>query len=220
MIIHKHAIRKTVKKLLLICLAVCSLLGLASCESTDKTKSGFDAQELNSVVFDYIEKTDQTKITWVSTIRNDTIYNMKSFSVTFDLFENSSLVKTDIYSFDCDIAHGDSHTDTFYFYCDGKIDGIRYLSSTATYDSFWSTYWLLIIITIVGTIVLSAGCIVLIYVTDIDDEIFDFLPLIVVLPILLPIYLFCVFNWVSVLIIMAGIEVVALSPFIAYWIFQ
>ena len=74
---------------------VISTVFLTGCQSTDKKESYFDTTGIEYSIFEYDPNTNQTRVIWATTLTNDTIWNFNSFSVTFNLYQDSILVKTE-----------------------------------------------------------------------------------------------------------------------------
>lgn len=98
---------------------------------------------------------------WASTLTNGTIYNIKGFSVTFKLYNNSILVGTQTYHYSTSIKHGKDYMGAFNFICENEVNSIEYISWSADYDSFWGTYKIWFIATLVIVLVASLIYIIL-----------------------------------------------------------
>lgn len=147
---------------------------LTGCQSTDKTQSFFDTTGIEYTNFEYDSETNKTKVTWATTLTNDTIWNINGFSVTFNLYQDSTLVKTETYNYGKDVKHGAAYTGVFNFYAAGQIDGIEYESWTADYASFWETYKIWFIVMIVLSGVASLIYVIIMIVEDLDlSDTFD-----------------------------------------------
>lgn len=99
---------------------------LSGCQSTDKTMSYLNTGPISEARFDYDSIKDKTTITWTATLTNETIYNIKDFSVKLDLYNEETLVDTKTYYYSCSFTHGKQYTGTFTFTYNGRIDNIEY----------------------------------------------------------------------------------------------
>lgn len=213
---------------LILMLFVCTGL-LTGCQSTDKNQSYFDTSKLENVRIEYDSDSNQSNVIWTSTLTNNTIYNINSFSVTFKSYENSILVKTETYIYEIGIKHGSKISGTFNFYTENKIDNVEFLSWTANYDSVWETYKIWFIVTIV-----LAGIALLIYtivmiVEDLDpsdtfEAIGDFfedhgwVAICFVIPFAGTIWGLIASYWVPILIVLGGVIAFVLLSLIAHFI--
>lgn len=198
--------------LLLIIISILCLTILTGCQSTNKSESFFDKSGIEYSRFEYDSTNNQTKVIWVTTLSNDTIYNFNGFSVTFRLYNNSTLIKTETYHYNCGVNHGKEYTGTFNFNDNGQIDSIEYVSWTADYDSFWDTYKIWFIVTIVIAVIASLIYIIVMIIEDLElDDVGDFLSenwtifFILIIPFGGTIWGVITANWVPVLIVLGGI---------------
>ena len=202
---------------------------LAGCQSTDKSESYFDTSGIEYTKFEYDSTTNQTKITWATTLTNNTIYNFNSFSVRFKLYKNSSLISTETYNYSRGVKHGGSYTGAFNFYASGEIDTIEYDSWSANYNSFWDTYKIWFIVTIVVVAVASLIYIILMIVLDFDleeafEEIVDFVEdhlwilIFLVIPLGGTIWGIITSYWVPILIVLGGVIAFVLVALLAHLI--
>lgn len=192
---------------------------LTSCQSTDKTKSYFDTEAINISRFDYDSVNDQTTVTWATTLTNETIYNIKDFSVKFDLYSGETLVDTKTYTYSRSVIHGQEYMGAFTFTYNGNIDSIEYKSWTATYTTFWETYKIWIIASIIIVVVLALIYLLCMIILDLelDDFWFNFedfieehgwLLIFLLIPFGAVIYSAITDNWICSIIV--GIAIVAL----------
>ena len=130
--------------LLLVC-----IFCISGCQSTDKSVSFFNYSKFEQANFEYDEETNKTKVVFNATLTNSTICNFNSFSIKLNLYSDSSIVSTEIYNYDLGVKNGDSYTGNFNFYANGQIDAIEYVSWTANYSSFWETYKIWVIASII-----------------------------------------------------------------------
>lgn len=207
----KKYIQRLDKFFVTFLLLVLCLYLLSSCQSTDKKESYIDAA-IESAQFDYNSSTNKTKVTWSAKITNNTIYNIDSFSVTFELYHNSAIVDTQTYNYERRVTHGEYYTDRYTFSVDGKIDSIEYVSWTANYDTFWNTYKIWMIVMIALASVVSIIYIILMAINDFDlynvgDLISDYWWILFALlvPIAVTVWGLVSSHWVPVLIVLGGI---------------
>lgn len=164
--LQMNKIRRLYLFFLLMVVLVISTVFLTGCQSTDKKESYFDTTGIEYSIFEYDPNTNQTRVIWATTLTNDTIWNFNSFSVTFNLYQDSILVKTETYNYDVSVRHGADYTGKFNFYADNEIDSIEYVSWTANYSSFWETYkiWFIVMISLA-----SVASLIYIIVMIIED---------------------------------------------------
>lgn len=151
-------------------LFVC-MLCISGCQSTNKSDSFFDYSKFEPANFEYDEETNKTKVIFNATLTNNTIYNFNNFSITLKLHSGSSIVSTKTYNYDLGVKNGDSYTGYFNFYANGQIDSIEYVSWAANYSSFWETYKIWFIVSII--LVSVAFVIYLIFMIIEDLELSD-----------------------------------------------
>lgn len=141
---------------------------LAGCQSTNKEESYLNTEWVEYAECEYFVNTNQTKITWETTLTNNTIYNMKGFSIKFDMFSGDDYVKRENLNYSAFVKNGEWRDGEFYFYTDGNIDRIEYWSWTAEYDTLWNTYKIWFIVAIVFVIVISIIHLIRMIVEDYD----------------------------------------------------
>ncbi len=198
-------------KIFSIALVFIFILGLCSCQSIDQTESYFDTSGIPYTKYEYDTSKNETKITWATTLTNDTIYNIYGFSVKLELYSGTTLVNTETFNYDKAITHGEEYTGSFYFITDGKIDKIEYVSWSANYNSFWETYQILFIITISLVAILAIIYIIIMIIQDLElDDIGEFISdnlwilICLTIPFGSSIYSFITSSWVTTLIILGG----------------
>lgn len=169
--------KNAVVLLLAIISLVASMFLLSACDqSTDKSESYFDTSGIASTKCEYDSVNNTTKVVWASTLTNGTIYNIKGFSVTFKLYNNSILVGTQTYHYSTSIKHGKDYMGAFNFICENEVNSIEYISWSADYDSFWGTYKIWFIATLVIVLVASLIYIIFMIIEDFDlSDTVDFL---------------------------------------------
>lgn len=213
---------------LLMVVLVISTVFLTGCQSTDKKESYFDTTGIEYSIFEYDPNTNQTRVIWATTLTNDTIWNFNSFSVTFNLYQDSILVKTETYNYDVSVRHGADYTGKFNFYADNEIDSIEYVSWTANYSSFWETYkiWFIVMISLAS--VASLIYIIVMIIEDLElsdtfDAIAEFFEdhAWVAFCILIPLIGGGIWGivgsyWVPILIVLGGIIAFVLIALIAH----
>lgn len=206
--------------ILMLCLAI-----LTGCQSIDKSESYFDKSEIEYSRFEYDVANNQTKVIWATTLSNNTIYNFNGFSVTFRLYNNSTLIKTETYHYSRGVNHGKEYMGNFNFNDNGQIDSIEYVSWTADYDSFWNTYKIWFIVTIAIAVIASLIYIIIMIIEDLElYDVGDFLSdtwtifFMLIIPFGGTIWGFITANWVSVLIVLGGIIAFVLILLLAHLI--
>lgn len=210
--------------LLLPVLLICGSF-FVGCQSTDKSESYLDSSKLVNARFEYDTSTNQTKVVWTGTLTNNTIYNFQDFSVTFKLYNNSTLVKTATYDYGRGVKHGATYTGNFNFYADGEIDAVEYVSWTANYDTVWGTYKIWFIVAIAVVAVAAVVYIIIMIVQDFGlEDLGDFLEdnWWLLLSLLAPfggaLWGIISSNWVPTLIIVGGVVAFVLICLIAHLI--
>lgn len=200
-------------------LLVC-MLCMSGCQSTDKSDSFFDYSQFEQATFEYNEETNKTKVVFNATLTNNTIYNFNSFSVKLNLYSDSNIVNIETYNYDRGVKNGDSYTGHFNFHANGQIDSIEYVSWTANYSSFWDTYKIWFIVSI---ILASIAFVVYLVFMIIDDlELSDTVDAIGIAILFIPlggaIWGIISSNWVPILIVVGAIISFVLLGLIAHLI--
>ena len=226
--LQMNKIRRLYLLFLLIVVLIISTVFFTGCQSTDKKESYFDTTVIEHSTFEYDLDTNQTRVIWATTLTNDTIWNFNSFSVTFNLYQDSILVKTETYNYDVNVRHGADYTGKFNFYADNEIDSIEYVSWTANYSSFWETYkiWFIVMISLAS--VASLIYIIVMIIEDLElsdtfDAIAEFFEdhAWVAFCILIPLIGGGIWGivgsyWVPILIVLGGIIAFVLIALIAH----
>lgn len=222
---QKIIAKRILSVFLLVLIGFICLSLFAGCQSTDKSESYLDTSGIEYTRFEYDSTNNQTKITWATTLTNDTIYNFSGFSVKFRLYNNSSLISTETYNYSRGVKHGGSYTGAFNFSADGEIDAIEYVSWSANYNSFWETYKIWFIVTIVIVSVASLIYIILMIVEDLElDDVGEFfadhawIASFLIIPLAGSIWGIVTSYWVSVLIVLGGIVAFVLIALLAHLI--
>lgn len=141
--------KNKIKLLSILIVLLISLFCFSSCQSTDKSNSFLNYSSFEQATFEYDEETNKTKVIFYATLTNETIYNFNSFSIKLNLYSHSNYVSTETYNYTMDVKNGDSYAGFFNFYENGQIDAIEYVSWTANYSSFWETYKIWFIVSII-----------------------------------------------------------------------
>lgn len=144
-------IYKKFKKFFCFVVLFYSFFLLTSCQSSDKTNSYLDVGNL-TYTCEYNEVEDKTKITWSSSIDNQTIYNIKQIKVTFKAYNDSTYLGDCTRTYHPQIAKGKTYNGRFYFYVNQKVTEIEYDHWHADYESFFETYktWIIATLIVVG----------------------------------------------------------------------
>ena len=230
----RFQLKKIVKQLSLLALTVVVLLGsvllLSGCQSTDQSECYLDTATIKQTIFEYDATADRTKVSWTTTLTNNTIYNFDGFSVQFKLYHEDTLVETKTCTYNKGVRHGEEYTGGFYFYADGEIDVIEYVAWLANYTSFWETYkvWLIATIIVAGIAALIYILVMIIQDLELDDTwevITDFFEEHIQLALgsLVPIAGGIIWGivasyWVPVLIVLGGAVAVVIVGLIAHLI--
>ncbi|MCM1440300.1 MAG: ATP-binding protein [Roseburia sp.] len=199
---------------------------LSGCEqSTDKAEAYLDTSGIEYSRFEYDNNSNQTKVIWATTLTNNTIYNFDGFSIKFKLYNNSTVISSETYNYSKGVKHGGEYTGAFNFYADGEITAIEYVSWSANYNSFWETYKIWLIVTIVVVCVAAIIYIIVMILQDLElDDIGDFLSeywwvlFSLLIPLAGTIWGIVTSYWVPVLIILGGIVAFVLLVLIAHLI--
>lgn len=223
----QHKSKKNAVVLLLAIISlVASMFLLSACDqSTDKSESYFDTSGIASTKCEYDSVNNTTKVVWASTLTNGTIYNIKGFSVTFKLYNNSILVGTQTYHYSTSIKHGKDYMGAFNFICENEVNSIEYISWSADYDSFWGTYKIWFIATLVIVLVASLIYIIFMIIEDFDlSDTVDFLRdhgwlfAVLIAPLAGAIWGVVESYWVPVLIVLGGLVALVLIILLAHLI--
>lgn len=221
---------KSKKNAVILLLAIISLVAsmflLSACDqSTDKSESYFDTSGIASTKCEYDSVNNTTKVVWASTLTNGTIYNIKGLSVTFKLYNNSILVGTQTYHYSTSIKHGKDYMGAFNFICENEVNSIEYISWSADYDSFWGTYKIWFIATLVIVLVASLIYIIFMIIEDFDlSDTVDFLRdhgwlfAVLIAPLAGAIWGLVESYWVPVLIVLGGLVALVLIILLAHLI--
>ena len=152
LIIMRWKMKQKIKLFSIVLIILTCIFCISSCQSTDKSDAYLNHNQFKQATFEYNEETNKTKVIFNATLINNTIYNFNSFSISLNLYSDSNITSTETYNYDKGVKNGDSYTGYFNFYANGKIDSIEYVSWTANYSSFWETYnvWLIVSIILVS----------------------------------------------------------------------
>lgn len=144
-----------------------------SCQSTDKTQSTMNRSDY-TISCTYDSETNKTKIIWGATFENNTIYKIEGFSAVFDLYNGDTFLESSTYNYDFVIANGGSIGQNFIFTYDGEVTTAEFSYWTAQYASFWDTYRIWIIVTIIVAAIASIIYIIVMIVQDLElDDTWD-----------------------------------------------
>ena len=206
-----------------------SLFCFTGCQNTDKSDSFFNCSQFEQATFEYDEEINKTKVIFNATLTNNTIYNFNSFSISLNLYSDSNIVSTETYNYDRGVKNGDSYTGFFNFYANGKIDSIEYVSWTANYSSFWETYNVWFIVSIILVSVAFVIYLIFMIIEDLDlsdtfDAFVDFfeehgwIAIILLIPLGSAIWGIVSSHWVPVLIVLGALLSFILLGLIAHLI--
>ncbi|MCM1130586.1 MAG: AAA family ATPase [Anaeroplasma bactoclasticum] len=202
------------------------LFTLTGCQSTEKEaylSTGADFK----YTCQYNAAENATRINWTTTFTNNSIYNISSVSVCFDLYNGNTLIKQDDKkSYSIEVKHGEESFERCYFDVEGEITKIEYKSWSADFSSFWDTYKIWFIVTIVIACLAAIIYIIVMIVNDLElDDIGDILCdywwillIILVGPVGSGIFSMVTTNWVPVVIVVGGLVAVVLIVLLAHLI--
>ncbi len=213
----KNTQRKAMKYLFAILIMVLLLLVLGGCQTTDKMSSYIDTSRIKNTEFTYIDDSNRTEVVWYGRLKNNTIYNLNEFKITFDLYEGES-VQTQTYTYR-GIGHGKELESSFSFYVDGKINHVEFVSWSARYDSFWETYKVSIFIAIAVAVVAAVVYIILMCVNDWDLDDFKDVLLAVLVVAAIAFAGGLISSWVMGLILAGGVLLALLLALCAHLIY-
>lgn len=166
--------KNKIKLFSIVLLILVCMFCISGCQSTDKCNSFFNHSNFEQASFEYDEETNKTKVIFNATLTNGTIYNFNGFSIKLNLYSDSNIVSSEIYNYDRGVKNGDSYTGYFHFYANGKIDSIEYVSWTANYSSFWETYNIWFIVSIVLTSIAFVIYLIFMIIEDLElSDTFD-----------------------------------------------
>ena len=199
---------KKIDCLLLFLLFFCCFPLLTACQSADKTDVYLKTEKIEEAEFTYDAVNDETFIVWSTTLTNNSIYNFRSFYVTFRLYNGSELVETKTCNYNIGVEHGKSYTGKFNFYANKKIDNIKFVSWGANSDSLGETYKIWFIVTGILSGIFSLIYIIVMAVLDLDFESWLdnwWIFLLFLLPVAVCIWQGIISSWVPVLIVFGGV---------------
>lgn len=227
---RKSFVRHLTFILVLFIISLLSITLFSGCQqSTDKSEAYFDNSGIEYTKFEYDTNSNKTKVIWATTLTNNTIYNFDGFSVKFKLYNNSAIIGTETYNYDRGVKHGGEYTGAFNFYADGEVTAIEYVSWTAHYNSFWETYKIWFIVTIVIVCVAALIYIIVMIVQDLElsdtfEAIVEFfedhawVAVCFLIPLAGTIWGIVTSYWVPVLIVLGGVIAFVLLALIAHLI--
>lgn len=180
-------------------------ISLSSCSAFNK-----DAISTNytCVRCTYDSTSNMTKIVWYSTIKNESPIDIKEVNFSFDLYEETSFIRTTGYvNYQLDIKHGKTNSGNRSFTTIGHITNAEVSTWYATFSTFWETYEGWMIAGIVATSLLSIVYIAFMILEDADFE--DFLCIFLEYPwlflLLIPyvgvgVYSYITSSWIPIVI--------------------
>ena len=168
--------RKTARFLLLFFVVLSFLSCLCSCQSADKNEAYF-SYNFEEATFEYDKATKKTKVDFWGKVTNNTIYNMKGFSIYLDLYYNETIVTNGLqYGWNMDVKSGENEENHLSFFFDGKINYIEFVSWSANYNTLWETYQIWFIVAIILVTVAIVAYIIIIIIQDLEfDDVFEFI---------------------------------------------
>lgn len=221
--------KNKIKLLSIFLIILVCVFCISGCQSTDKSDSFFNHSQFEQATFEYNEETNKTKIIFNATLTNNTIYNFDSFSISLNLYLDSHIVSTETFNYDKGVKNGDSYTGYFNFYANGKIDSIEYVSWTANYSSFWETYNIWFIVSIILVSIAFVIYLIFMIIEDLElsdtfDEIVEFFEdhgwfaIFLLIPFGGAIWGIISSHWVPVLIVVGALVAFVLLGLIAHLI--
>ena len=221
--------KNKIKLLSLVVIVMFFLFCLCSCQSTNKKESSLDYGDLEQADFEYREDINRTQIIFNITLTNNTIYSFDSFDISLNLYSDSSVVGTNIYTFNASVRNGDTYTGNFVFYADGKIDSIGFVSWSANYNSIWETYIIWFIVSIILVSIAFVIYLIAMIINDWDfDDIIDsiaeffensiLVAIILIIPFGAVIFGIITSHWVPVLIVVGAVVIFVLLALLAHLI--
>lgn len=227
---QKNLVRRLSFIFILLLISLFGITFFAGCQqSTDKSEAYFDKSGIEYTRFEYDANSNKTKVIWATTLTNNTIYNFDGFSVKFKLYSNSVDLGTETYNYDRGVKHGGEYTGAFNFYADGEVTAIEYVSWSANYNSFWETYKIWFIVTIVVACVAALIYIIVMIVQDLElsdtfEAVVEFfedhawVAICFLIPLAGTIWGIVTSYWVPILIVLGGIVAFILLALIAHLI--
>ncbi len=163
----KRGLLKTIKILLLLFLSFFCVVAFAGCEgeSVKKSKAYLSQSGIERAEFDYDSASNKTRVVWVCNLKNQTIYDIEGFSVTFNVGGGE-----ETYSYDTYVRHGKNKTTNCQFFVDGEVSSMQYVSWSAEYSSIWDTYKIWIFVTVGLAFLFAVIYIIVMIVEDLDLE--------------------------------------------------
>lgn len=208
--------RKLYRPVFVFVVLLLLLCCLSSCQSMDKTDSTIYYGGFDQATFEYNEGTMKTTVVFNAELTNNTIYSFDKFSITVKLYSGSVAVRDETITYKCSVKNGSRFNGDFTFNAAGEISAIEYVSWVADYNSFWETYHIWLIVSIVLAALSGIIYIVVMIVNDLDlsdtyDAIVDFfeeyvaIAFILIIPFGGAIWALATSHWVPVLIVIGAI---------------
>lgn len=201
---------------------VCAL-GVASCSTTKKEATSYDFTVISC---SYRSETGTTLIRWSSELVNNSIYDIKRETFSFDLYNGTTYLKNESYTYIIEIKHGQTNTGIRWFETSGNVSNVELKSWDAEFTTVWETYKAWFIATIVVASVLSVAYIIVLIVIDFElEDAWEFLTdnlwlLPILLAGLIPYVIVSIINsvwsWVPPFIILGGILVLILMILLSH----
>ncbi len=153
------------------------------------------------------------------------MYNIESIALHFRLYHQGIFIKDIEQVFDVFIEHGTSHIPNLSGYTEGEIDEIRLVVWSASFDTFYGTYDVSLIIAIIALMLIMIMSLILIFINDYElsdffewlkDEWFYFTIATSSIAIVTTLYSFIHTHWGYSIIIGATIVIAFLLILIAF----
>lgn len=179
---------------------------LTSCQSVDANQFFLDNEALsNSLSCEYDIWSDQTTVTYTTTVNNGTIYDCVGVEMTFDLYYVEEKVDTSSYTYEFSLRRGSSQTFQFDFQHEGEITRAQFSYLVVEYKSFLTTYYIWMIVTAAVAVVLLIIYAILVNNLDDDNPVFYVIAAVIVAGGVAT--SFIISTWVSAAIIGIGVLV-------------
>ncbi len=200
--IHK----KRIALLSFVLVLLCSLF-FTGCSSVDENDSQCAmSKEYNCT---YNSESDTTRIEFKMQFTNNTIYDMISEKLTFEIYNDGVYLRNEVHTYQIKVnANKEVEESYCYFDTKGEVGAVILTEYSPTYDTLWNTYDIWIWCTLLTVIIGSIIYIIVMIVNDIDlDDFFAGLfTYLLILLILFGASIYAVISsyWVPVIILFIG----------------
>ena len=161
-------IKKAIKGLVIGFALGVAAFGMTSCASADQKATSYSFSVVSCT---YDGEQDATKIVWTSRLVNESIYDIKTVSFKFDLYDGEALLRTtDYVKYTIPIKHGGTNAGNRSFSAEGNVNGAKINTWTASFANVWESYLPWFISTIAAAPTLALIYIIIMIVQDIELE--------------------------------------------------